>query len=477
MNKNSISIKDSLNVNTNNNRYIVKLFGEMNHDHISIEKDQILTISKIKIDNFEKKGQISKWQFNLDQIYSYDTTFEELFENEIDNTDFFNEFSTKVTHRSIIFVGDRNDSLTEDPYRTFISKCIKNCISDINTNNFNKDKNEFLIPITSFCEINKSYLIDYLKNITDMKNYEGINDTKNNSNIISNPKISIYEDDIIIDELNQVQFSNEKEFSSLLNLSKKNLDYYKFNKCNLSPDDESLTQILTLKLIKSKTNECYSKINFVLYKAYEILDEDDEDESENIILPPEELKKSQNFKKKKIKKNNLYNLYTKDNYSFFRGIQNKINYRVNYILKYIKDTIDKGTNLFIVLLPCEYQYLLLIHDLLDNINMRKLIVENIYVDEDDTTCNDLGEFYQYDNDDEGNSFQSFSKNNSVITNRSSILTNEGNKFLYNSAITNDTTQKKNKRMELNLERISKISNKKNIIKLFDIFDEFGLNFS
>ena len=201
--------------------------------------------------------------------------------------------------------------------------------------------------------------------------------------------------------------------------------------------------------------------------------------------------------KKNKTKNNIYNLYTKDNYAFFRGIQNKINYRISYILKYIKDTLTKGDNLFIVLLPCEYQYLLLIHDLLDNINMRKLIIENIIVDEPDNSTNGLGEFYKFENNselndaennenfdkneneknDEVSSFQSFSKNNSINTNISSIFCNEGKnkKFFYNSCMLNEFTQSKKKRMEFNLERLRKIDDKTNIIKLFQLFDKLEIN--
>ena len=125
MDKNLFPVKASFNINTKNNRFVLKLFGEMNHDYISIEKDEILTISKTKIDKFEKKGQISKWQFNLDRIYSHDTTFEELYENEIENNDYLHEFNKESQYRTITFIGDRNDNLNEEPYKGFITKCIK----------------------------------------------------------------------------------------------------------------------------------------------------------------------------------------------------------------------------------------------------------------------------------------------------------------------------------------------------------------
>ena len=310
----------------------------------------------------------------------------------------------------------------------------------------------------------------------------------------------------ITNDISQIQISTENEFISLLNLTKKNVDFYKFSKWEMISQDESLTQIITLKLLKSNTNECYSKINFVLYKAYEILDDiySDNDENrenrDNISNISLGLKKSMviNQVKKNKTKNNIYNLYTKDNYAFFRGIQNKINYRISYILKYIKDTLTKGVNLFIVLLPCEYQYLLLIHDLLDNINMRRLIIENIIVDDKDKNSNSgFGEFYKFeknselndvenvenleknenDKNDEVSSFQSFSKNNSINTNISSMFCNEGkNKnILYNSYMFNEYTQPKKKRMELNIERLRKINDKTNIIKLFELFDKLEIN--
>ena len=162
MDKNSLMIKESFNINTKNNRFILKLFGEMNHEYINIEKDEILTISKTKIDNFERKGQISKWQFNLDQIYSHDTTFDELYENEIENNDYLNEFNKKSQYRTVTFIGDRNDNLTEEPYKGFIVKCVKECLNNIDIKKLHKDEDS-LIPIISFCVINKMYAIDYLK--------------------------------------------------------------------------------------------------------------------------------------------------------------------------------------------------------------------------------------------------------------------------------------------------------------------------
>ena len=455
MSQNTSTNSKSFIINPKNNRFILKLFGEMNHEHITIEKDEILTISKMRTDNFDKKGQISKWQFNLDRIYTQDMTFDELYENEIENTDYLHEFNKKSQYNTLTFIGDKNDSLTDTPYKDFILKCIKECLNDMKKNEIN---NNNLIPVISFCQINKSFTVDYLKE-NDINNFN----TKNN--VIKKSKLISYEDDILIKGLSHIKFSNENEFLSLLNLAKKNLDNYIENNSNKNSKKESSSQILTLKLLKSNTNECFSKINFVLYKAYEILD-------------IEELKENQNA---------FYNLYTKDNHNFFKGVQNKINSRLSYIIKYLKDTLIKGNNLFIIILPCEFQYLQLIHDLLNDIKMRKLIVENILLndDENELSIDQLGEIYRFENVSElnmdgnniieDNSFQSFSKNNSLITNINSIFTeNKTKKILYSSYFDNKLTEGKKKRKELNYERLRKIDEKINVLKLFDMLDNILL---
>ena len=442
-------------INQKNNRFILKLYGNPNHEYMNIEKDDTLILSKIRIDNFEKKGQISKWQFNLDRIYTQDTTFDELFENEIENNDFLNDFSTKSLYRTLIFIGDRNDSLTEIPYKDFILKCLRECLNGIekNENSIDIKNRDSLIPIISFCELNKSFIVDYLK-----KNDNTNIDNNIDSSVLMNPKLKLYEDDVLIDGLSQIKISDENEFNSLLNIAKKNIENTKLNDMNGLKKDESISQILTLKLLKTNTNKCYSKINFVLYKAYEILDEEGNSNCYS---------------------NKMYNLYTRDNYNFFNGVQNKIDYRLSYIIKYLRDTLVKGNNLFIAILPVEYQYLLLMHDLLDNIRMRKLIVENIDLnDESDESNYQLGEIYRFENISELNpddgSFQSFSKNNSIMTNISSAFDIKCKNFLGNSYFENKLTEGKNKRKEINYERLRKIDNKNDIIKLFDIFDQLSL---
>ena len=453
MSQNTSKISKSFDINPKNNRFILKLFGEMNHEHITIEKDEILTISKMRTDNFEKKGQISKWQFNLDRIYTPDMTFDELYENEIENTDYLHEFNKKSQYNTLTFIGDKNDSLTDNPYKDFIIKCIKECLNDMKKNEIS---NNNLIPVISFCQINKSFTADYLKE----------NDINNiTNNMTTNSKLISYDDDILIKGLSHIKFSNENELLSLLNLAKKNSDNFRTNNLYKNSKEESSSQILTLKLLKSNTNECFSKINFVLYKAYEILDIEESNKYQNIF----------------------YNIYTKDNYNFFKGVQNKINSRLSYIIKYLKDTLIKGNNLFIIILPCEFQYLLLIHDLLNDINMRKLIVENILLndDENDISTDQLGEIYRFENVSElnldgndikeDNSFQSFSKNNSLMTNRTSIFKeNKTRKFLYGSYIDNKLTEGKKKRKEINYERLRKIDEKVNVIKLFDMLDKILL---
>ena len=133
-------------------------------------------------------------------------------------------------------------------------------------------------------------------------------------------------------------------------------------------------------------------------------------------------------------------------------------------------------NLFIIALPCEYQYLLLIHDLLNNVKKRTLIIENILLDDEDESVNQLGEIYQLENEDINydGSFQSFSKNNSIMTNISSVIDWKGKNDFGYSYFENKLTEGKNKRREINYERLKKINNKNNIICLFDLFDKLSI---
>ena len=56
--------------------------------------------------------------------------------------------------------------------------------------------------------------------------------------------------------------------------------------------------------MKSNTNECYSKINFVLYKAYEILNDINSDDDNPIVIQEikKYIKKSFIFNQNKNKK-------------------------------------------------------------------------------------------------------------------------------------------------------------------------------
>ena len=75
---------------------------------------------------------------------------------------------------------------------------------------------------------------------------------------------------------------------------------------------------------------------------------------------------------------------------------------------------------------------------------------------------------------EDGSFQSFSKNNSIMTNISSVIDGKWkNDFCY-SYYDNKLTEGKNKRREINYERLKKINNKNNIICLFDLLDKLSI---
>ena len=118
-----------------------------------------------------------------------------------------------------------------------------------------------------------------------------------------------------------------------------------------------------------------------------------------------------------------------------------------------------------------------------------MIVENFVLNEEqeDDSINNIGEIYKFENISELNfdnkenncedgSFKSFSKNNSVITNVSTVLDGKGkNYFLYNSYMDNQLTEGKYRRKDINYERLRKIENKNNVINLFDILDKIDIS--
>ena len=391
------------NSNFYNNRFVLKLFGNLNHDFFTIDNDNILSISKTQLDTFEKKGQISKWTFHMNQIYQNDISFEEMYENEIENNDFFNYENSN--YRTVIFIGDKNDSFSEKPYFDFIRNSILNILE--------YNKNDNLITTINFIEITKKSVFDYFNNVE-----------------IKSPKINNYSDEICIEKINPIKINDISNFENLIEISKKNIINFD-EELNENYSNESTSQLITIRLYNKENNICFMKINFVLYKAYEI----------NIEL-----------------NKNSYKLFTKENYSFFSGIHKKINYRINYLLKFIIDTIKQGKNLFIILAPCEYEYIILLHDLLNYIKMRKLILENFELEDENNNNNkenvDINKNLSTDDN--------LYSNNNLVNFKESVCSD--------STFMSSTKKENNKRTELNEERLKRISNKAQIFDLLNLME-------
>lgn len=422
---NSLQLNTSSNSQELNNKFIVKLFGKQDNNFLKVSPTKI-TISKTKIDKYEHKGQISKWIFEFDQIYSSDSDFSEIFEVEIYSSDFLNAFTENKTFRSLIFIGDKYDNLSEEPYNSFIQSCINECLNKYNKNNSN------LIPLISFVEISKNKLIDYFNH-------------DDNNIIIKNPKFTLFKNDIIIEGVKQISIESNENYNTIIKYAKEKINSVNFP-FNYVDINESISQIISIKLINKNNNECFSKFNIILYKAYEI----------------------NRFGNEK------YKLYTKDNWEFFNGILNKINYRSSYILKYIKDTLTQGKNLIIFILPCEYYYIILLHDLLNNVKTRKLIIENFNIENNNITQYKHNNFFH----DYYVSFGTKKENNFLDGDdfNDNFFNNNNNKFINNTLMSESKASEstfitiKNERKNLNIERLEKIGNKKQIIQLFILMD-------
>ena len=422
---NSLQLNTSSNSQELNNKFIVKLFGKQDNNFLKVSPTKI-TISKTKIDKYEHKGQISKWIFEFDQIYSSDSDFSEIFEVEIYSSDFLNAFTENKTFRSLIFIGDKYDNLSEEPYNSFIQSCINECLNKYNKNNSN------LIPLISFVEISKNKLIDYFNH-------------DDNNIIIKNPKFTLFKNDIIIEGVKQISIESNENYNTIIKYAKEKINSVNFP-FNYVDINESISQIISIKLINKNNNECFSKFNIILYKAYEI----------------------NRFGNEK------YKLYTKDNWEFFNGILNKINYRSSYILKYIKDTLTQGKNLIMFILPCEYYYIILLHDLLNNVKTRKLIIENFNIENNNITQYKHNNFFH----DYYVSFGTKKENNFLDDDdfNDNFFNNNNNKIINNTLMSESKASEstfitiKNERKNLNIDRLEKIGNKKQIIQLFNLMD-------
>ena len=109
-------------------------------------------------------------------------------------------------------------------------------------------------------------------------------------------------------------------------------------------------------------------------------------------------------------------------------------------MKYIKDVFDseKGKNLFIMFVPCNFEYLILMHDMLNYVKMRKLIltvVDDDKVDELSKGIEEIAMSEEKENDDPN----------------------------MTRAESNTSTVKKERR-SLNIERLKKIENKTGVEK-------------
>ena len=419
-----------------NTKFIVKLFGTQDHNNLKVTSTTI-TISKTQLNKYEKKGQISKWIFEFEQIYSEDSDFGEIFEVEIYSSDFLSLFNEQKINRTLICVGEKHDNLSEEPYHSFIQSCINECLNKYNKNNSN------LYPVISFVEITKNKLVDYFN-------------TDDNNFIIKNPKISYSKNDIIIEGVKQISIDSYENYNTIIKYAKEKINLIEFPD-NYVENNESLSQLITIKLINKNDNECFSKFNILLYKAYEI----------------------NRFENEKFK------LYTKDNWEFFNGLLNKINYRSSYIIKYIKDTLTQGKNLILMILPCEYYYIILLHDMLNYIKTRKLIIENFNIGNNNIIKeiklnNSSNKIINNNNNDYYASFGTRKENNFIdiddyndfFGSCKKIKLKDNNTFTSESGTCESTfiSTNKHERKNLNIERLEKIVNKKQINKLFNLMD-------
>lgn len=441
------------------NRFVCKLFGNLNHDFIEIDnEDKRFIIRKTKINEYEKRGLITNWEFELDHIYREDITPDEIYENEINCSDFFNSFQEGIK-RTIIFVGSSNDTLKKDPLATIIRNSLNDFILPERDNDNSADSD--LVVSMSWCEIAQRKVIDLLMAKDKQLNY----------------KLSITEDEICIEGLMQVEINSIEMFDSIIkqfhsneigvNASKaKKPSIYRYSSSNNDSCErkkslfEQSNQLLSVKYYNTKTNTCISKVNFLLYRAYEF----------NAPTTQSSLNKlTQSLPVSFLNLNQPpYYMYTKDNYAFFNAINSKLSSRSSSLFRYIEDTYYQGKNIFIINVPIEIEYMVLIHDLLNNVKMRKLTCQNFLLeednDDDDKDDNKSSELcFTPSMDNKENCRTNFNHSISTINETPLLSTSKRRNR-------NSNSKSNSKSNKLNIERLKMIKSKLNIIQLFKMID-------
>lgn len=449
-----------------NNRYILKLYGNLDYN-LQIEDNKSLIIKHCQKDLFLKRMEINEWKFELDQIYDQNKgNFEELFENEIDSNDFIINATSEKIFRNIIFIGEKNESLIDEPYYSFIQNCINSVLKEDDKKESNlKDK---LITALYF-ELSENYLLDYFDDKT--VSFKSI------------PK-NLFMEDKIFSSVKYCEFNNSYDkFLSLMEVIKGNVKEIKYKISHLSQKENinsnselncsisnkknkikfgfegcSSSEIFSLLITNKNDQSIFSKINFILYKAFEF-----------------------DFRSK-----NGYNKYSPSNEDFLNASQGLSNIRESYILKAIRNDFLEGKNLFIFHLPCEIQYISLLNYVL---NLKEMRQHKIYK----TDLNDNYEM-QNENPSDFNSLSdafnkmnindisntSFSKNennvhisSNININKESISYNDNRNMNESTFSVKDTyfTNSEKKEREIDYERLKKIDNKDAVSALFDIMDE------
>lgn len=190
------------------------------------------------------------------------------------------------------------------------------------------------------------------------------------------------------------------------------------NKINAYAKAKNTHELFQIKIYEGKNRKLITKLNFLLFKCYEI-------KPKNAI-------------------NSNFVINTKENFNFFEAL-NSQNFRLCQMARMIKDTLLVGNNIMLISLPISLKYIVLIHDMLNYVKMRKTRI----------SPQKIGSLSrQFSNLSLGSKTDISNKENFSYLNN----TNTNTKHI---PVVNDDSKNN---LRLDVSRLMKIQNKKNIVQ-------------
>lgn len=358
----------STNIKLNNSQQLFKvitlLYGYYEDiPYLSINKNENILTLKKELSSEETKVK-NEWKFYSDRFYKT-PDLNSVFINEIANKRYFFNF-TKNYKGSLVLVTQSEDTFlnSNSPMFMFLNQCIREVFSEcfganfkttISYSHIKQTSNQFMDIFDTDIQFNKKKFssMNLIKSEEDDVKLKGSKEISMNSEDDFMSFIVLLED-VLKQSIKSTSLSNQLPKTSHL----RKLDGFNFNNKqnsnvtastrftsnnkNANTEENFIHEIVTIR-VYDKNKNFFSKFNFVLYKAFNLGD-------------------------------NVRKCFTnvKENSTFFNALIRN-NYRDSKFTRLLQDTSEH--NCFVINNLCvHYQFILILHDILNLIKQRQSLI-------------------------------------------------------------------------------------------------------